>query len=110
MMRHVLFLLAVVGAIAACHAMEPSNKAIDVCMKKCNDRASRQCSEHECERGCEFVLDRILEREADHVVTCVSRQSRRCADVVWAQCAATVGPHADGGPPGPPPPQEDWEQ
>ena len=36
----------------------------------------------------------------------MARASRRCGDVVWAECAAKVGVHADGGPPAlsPPPP------
>jgi hypothetical protein len=56
-----------------------------------------------------MILDRIIERETHHVIACVARQTRRCADVVWAECAANIGAHADGGPPGPPPPADDWE-
>jgi hypothetical protein len=41
------------------------------------------------------------------VIACVATRDRHCSDVVWAECAALVGPHADGGPPGPPPPVEE---
>jgi hypothetical protein len=113
MTARVLFALALVTFVAsaagACKAVEPTNRPIDGCVKKCTQHASRQCSEGECERGCEMILDRIVEREGNHVIACVARQARRCADVVWAECAANVGSHADGGPPGPPPPAEDWE-
>jgi hypothetical protein len=103
-------LLAIPLALAgACRAVEPTNKPVDSCVRSCEARASRQCSSSECERGCEFILDRLVEKEADTVVACVARLPRRCSDVVWADCAAHVGPHVDGGPPGPSPPAEDWE-
>ena len=101
-----ILLLVVSGS---CKAVEPTNKPIETCKRSCNSRASRQCSDNDCERGCEMILDRIIEREADHVINCVGRQSRKCGDVVWAECAAMIGPHADGGPPPPSPPPEDWE-
>jgi hypothetical protein len=107
--RTLISLFAVLSTIAACRAMEPSNKAIDGCIKRCTERASRNCSEGECERGCEMILDRIIERESHHIIACVARLPRRCADVVWAECAANIGAHSDGGPPGPPPPADDWE-
>jgi hypothetical protein len=96
--------------VAACgRATEPANKPIDGCVRACVARASRSCSEEECARGCEFSLDRILEKEQDSVVACVARTPRRCGDVVWADCAARIGVHADGGPPAPPSqlPEED---
>lgn len=102
--------LVLVGAallVMACRAMEPSNKPIDACMKSCTTRASRECSEAECARGCEFILDRLVEREMNNVIACVARTPRRCTDVVWADCAVHIGVHADGGPPAPPPPAED---
>ena len=43
------------------------------------------------------------------VIACVARNPRRCTDVVWADCAARIGPHADGGPPAPPPPPDEYE-
>ena len=57
--------------------------------------------------GCEFILDRLLEKEGDNVIACVARRSRRCSVVVWADCAAHVGPHADGGPAAPVPLEEE---
>ncbi len=103
----VLGLVLLVCGTSACRALEPSNKPIDTCVQACNARASRQCSEAECARGCEFILDRLVEKEMGNVVACVARASRRCADVVWAECAAHIGVHADGGPPQPPPPVEE---
>jgi hypothetical protein len=54
-----------------------------------------------------MILDRIIERESDHVIACVASRARRCTDVVWADCASHIGVHADGGPPGPPPPPDE---
>lgn len=108
-----LFLLSLVcggvSLLACAKAMDPPMKPIETCKRSCWAKAGRQCSIEKCERGCEMILDRILEREGEHVISCVGRQSRGCGDVVWAECAAHIGPHADGGPPGPPPPAEDWE-
>lgn len=102
-----LALVLVLGMAACGRALEPANKPIDTCVKSCNERASRQCSEAECARGCEFILDRIIEKEGDNVLACVARTPRRCTDIVWADCAAHIGDHADGGPPAPPPPQDE---
>jgi hypothetical protein len=102
-------LFSLVVLLSACRAVEPSNKPVDFCIDACEKRASKQCSSSECNRGCEFVLDRLVERETETVISCISRTPRRCTDVVWAECAASVGPHIDGGPPAPPPPNEDWE-
>jgi len=97
-----LALLGGVGIVAvACHALEPANKPIDACHASCEKRASRSCSEAECNRGCEFILDRLMEREMNNVIACVARTPRRCTDEVWADCAARIGVHADGGPPPP---------
>ena len=102
----VLAALALFGAAPACRALEPANRPLDRCRLACVAKAKQACSEDECERGCEFILDRLVEREGETVIACVAKHPRRCNDVVWADCAAWVGPHADGGPPGPPPPQE----
>jgi hypothetical protein len=93
--------------VISCRALDPPNKPIDACVASCNARASRNCSEAECGRGCEFILDRLVEKEMNNVIACVARTPRRCTDVVWADCAAHIGVHADGGPPAPPPPSED---
>lgn len=98
---------ALVASAGCGRAFEPSNRPVDTCIKSCNAKASRQCSESECERGCEFILDRLVEKEGENVLACVIRAPRRCSDVVWADCAARIGVHADGGPPPPPPPRDD---
>jgi hypothetical protein len=102
-------LVALLFVLVGCKTSEPSGQPVETCTRSCEARASRQCSSDECVRGCEFILDRIVEREADKVISCVAKAPRRCADVVWAECAASIGPHLDGGPPAPTPPPEDWE-
>lgn len=94
-------------AASACRVYEPANRPLDRCRHSCEKKASRQCSEAACERGCEMILDRIIERESENVLACVAASPRKCSDVVFADCAARVGAHADGGPPGPPPPVEE---
>jgi hypothetical protein len=108
--RKSLVFVAAIASLGACRAVEPTNKPVDTCERSCEARASRQCSTSECERGCEFILDRLVEKETDNVIACVSRGPRRCSDVVWAECAASIGPHLDGGPPAPPPPPDDWSE
>jgi hypothetical protein len=98
---------ALAPSTSGCRALQPSNRPVDACVQRCKTQASRQCSEAECERGCEFILDRLVERETNNVLACVVRTPRRCTDVVWADCAVRIGVHADGGPPAPPPPSED---
>jgi hypothetical protein len=101
------FAVVAVLGIACGRTFEPSNKPVDGCIRICNARASHSCSESECQRGCEFILDRILEKEGENVIACVARRPRRCTDVVWADCATRIGVHADGGPPPPGPPAEE---
>jgi hypothetical protein len=98
-----------VSAAASCRIYEPPNKPVDSCRISCREKAKAECSEEECERGCEFILDRLAEREGETVIKCVASRRRRCADVIWADCAAKIGPHIDGGPPGyvPQPPEEE---
>jgi hypothetical protein len=73
------------------------------CQKRCMARAQGRCNEAECNRGCHFVLDRLLERQGDSVIACVAeaRMDKSCEDRAWAGCAARIGVHADGGPPVP---------
>ena len=69
-------------------------------MKACNDRAHYRCTENECARGCRMSLDRLVEKEGDHVIQCVAAaKNQRCDDTTWAECSARIGVHADGGPP-----------
>jgi hypothetical protein len=98
------FLASVTLAVAGCPAAARPPHPIEQCAEACHKKAAAVCSEAECARGCELVLDRIVERESAHVVACVARSRRRCTDMAWAECAARVGPHADGGPPALPPP------
>ena len=98
--------VALFGAGPACRALEPANRPLDRCRASCLAKTKQSCSEDECERGCEFIIDRLVEREGENVVACVAKHPRRCNDVVWADCATHVGPHADGGPPGPTRPAE----
>jgi hypothetical protein len=108
--RHAVLLVLVLAGVRgtfACRVFEPSNRPIDACRRSCAKKAARQCDEAQCDRGCEFILDRLVEHEGERVIACVAASPRRCTDVVWADCAAKVGPHADGGPPGPPPPVEE---
>lgn len=94
-------------ALACQEPTAPTAGVVETCTRECEKKAARSCSERECVRGCEFVLDRLVEKEGSHVVACVAKTPRRCTDVVWADCAARIGAHADGGPPAPPPPQEE---
>jgi hypothetical protein len=98
---------ALVPGLHGCRVGTPSNRPIEACMNACTARAARQCSEADCARGCELILDRLVEKEMDNVIACMARTPRRCTDVVWADCAAHVGVHADGGPPAPLPPVEE---
>jgi hypothetical protein len=111
MRRIALLLVLVVGPLSyqACRIYEPSNRPLDNCHAKCVKIANRECSDDECWRGCEFIMDRIVEREGKTVITCVANGARRCTDVVWADCASHVGYHGDGGPPGPAPPADEDE-
>ena len=76
------------------------------CTRACTRRAASHCSEDDCARGCRFVLDRLAEHEGDHVIDCVAARAGACGDELFAECAARVGEHADGGPPAPPPPDD----
>jgi len=93
----------------ACHSNSPDGRAETACVDDCHARAASRCDERECIRGCKFVLDRLLEHEGRNVVACVASGKGACDDRAWAECAATIGVHADGGPPGPPPRSEDEE-
>ena len=96
----VLFAATLFALIGACH--EPPGYPETGCNVQCKATATH-CSEADCERGCRFVLDRLVEHEGPNVVACVSKADPKqgCGDPVWADCAARVGIHADGGPPPP---------
>jgi hypothetical protein len=73
------------------------------CARACAKRVVA-CSAHECARGCNLVIDRLVENEGNRVLACMGAAPRPCDDRAWAHCATLVGPHADGGPPAPRPP------
>ena len=108
MLRRAAASFFVVFALVACKSLEPTNHPEETCQTSCASRAAKKCDEPACARGCRFILDRIIEREGDRVIACVARQPGGCGDPVWADCAARVGWLADGGPPAPPPPKEEW--
>jgi len=94
------------SACAPGGAAGPQGRAEATCQAECARGAGKTCDEHGCDRGCRFILDRLVERKGPHVIACVAR-ARACDDEAWADCAARVGPHADGGPPAPAPAEEE---
>ncbi len=76
------------------------------CNEVCEKKASH-CTQKDCSRGCNLVLDRLAEKEGASVVACVAKSTPKCDDRAWAACAARIGEHADGGPPAPPPPSDE---
>ena len=92
-----------------CNVRDPPRGPEQVCADACASRAER-CSRAECSRGCNLVLDRLVEHEGGHVIACVARGRGACDDRAWARCATRVGPHADGGPPAPPPPSDVFDE
>lgn len=93
-----LFFVSIV-ALAGC-PMEPHDRPDVKCADACEKRIVG-CTSHQCERGCAFVLDRLVEHEQDTVLACVEKGTK-CDDPAWADCASKVGAHVDGGPPVPP--------
>ena len=96
-------------AAFACTVESPPRGPEATCVKACAARAGA-CTASECARGCNLVLDRLVEREGDNVIGCMAHRRPPCDDRAWAHCAARIGPHADGGPPPPPPPPDDFEE
>lgn len=90
------------GFVVACAEMHSPPRPDDSCAATCKQRVPR-CEATECSRGCTLALDRLIEREGESVLACVARSTAACDDWLWADCAARVGPHADGGPPPPVP-------
>jgi hypothetical protein len=97
-----LALSGVVLAVAACQADAPPRGPEETCAKACAAQANAHCNRQACGRGCNLVIDRLAEHEGETVLRCVA-SAQACDDRTWARCAARVGPHADGGPPAPPP-------
>ncbi len=105
-----LFLAVLLGS-AGCRAEDPPGTPEATCVKACGTRASAKCTDVECRRGCRISLDRMIEREGSRVLSCVaSAKNRKCDELTWADCTASIGVHADGGPPAPPPGKEDFDE
>jgi hypothetical protein len=92
-------LLVVVFALACAGSRAPE-RPDEACAAACEQRIPR-CGATECTRGCQLALDRLVENEREPVLACVGRSAAPCDDWLWAECAARVGPHVDGGPPAP---------
>ncbi len=106
-----LLALALLFALAACRAADPPTRPEGLCVQACGERAKAKCTDTECRRGCRLSLDRLLEKEGDRVLACVAEtKNGRCDDFAWASCATRVGVHADGGPPGPAPGKDDFDE
>ncbi len=86
----------------ACHPTDATPGAEERCTARCIDKAPK-CAPDSCERGCRFVLDRLVEHEGATVLACVAKSTHEqcAADSTWARCAVELGPYADGGPPPP---------
>ncbi|MGH7282648.1 MAG: hypothetical protein ACRELY_14065 [Polyangiaceae bacterium] len=96
-----LTLLLAFFSIGCPSAIAPEGKHESACYEDCRARA-KSCDDDACAHGCRFILDRLVEREGKNVVTCMA-STNACDDPTWADCAAKIGVHADGGPPAPPP-------
>jgi hypothetical protein len=101
-----LFTLGLGLVLGACHPASPARGVEASCAEACGSRAPR-CGEVACARGCNLVIDRLVEREGDKVIACVAGAGASCDDRTWARCAARIGPHVDGGPPPPARPSDD---
>jgi hypothetical protein len=96
--------VALIAIAIGCQAQSPPRGPEEACVKACSIKMT-QCSPHQCGRGCNLVIDRLLEHEGGAVLACIERQ-KTCDDRAWSRCATFLGPHADGGPPPPPPPKD----
>jgi hypothetical protein len=103
--RRVTLAITLLFAAGACNSTSPPSGPEATCAQACEARAPG-CKSLECGRGCNLVLDRLAEGEGDRIIACVAKTASACNDRAWAHCAARVGPHADGGPPAPPPPSD----
>ncbi len=99
-----LLVLSALATSLACRAVSPTGRPEEACQISCHER-DKNCKEAECERGCLFVLDRLVNLEGNRIIDCVAKR-KLCDDRSWAECAARTGPFTDGGPPGPPPPDD----
>ncbi len=100
MKRSAVSLAVALGVLGACEGARSPARSEDACALACEQRIPR-CGPAACARGCTLALDRLLEHEGETVVACVAASRSACDDWLWAECAAKVGPHLDGGPPPP---------
>ncbi|MEO8878436.1 MAG: hypothetical protein ABI461_22790 [Polyangiaceae bacterium] len=105
-MKLAVWLVLSAAILVGCPGNSPQGKPETVCFDDCMAHASKHCDDAACVRGCRFILDRLVEHEGHNVVACVA-SAAACDDPVWADCAAKIGPHADGGPPEPSAPKVD---
>ena len=54
-------------------AVAPPRGPEQTCERVCEARASAVCTPHQCWRGCNLTLDRMVEHEGDTVIACVAR-------------------------------------
>lgn len=88
--------LFVAGFLVGCRETAAPPGPELACVEACK-REMGHCDHMRCGRGCNLVLDRLVERERPQVFTCVSR-AKSCDDSAWAECATHVGNYVDGGP------------
>jgi hypothetical protein len=119
-LRSLLLLALLAPAAASCAALEPPlpvftprNEPLARCEEQCVHDAGKVCSAKQCERGCAFVLDRLVEGVGPKVIGCVAGQKaaeQGCSDRVFAECAARVDRLTDGGPAAPKPREDDDDE
>jgi hypothetical protein len=100
-MKALVWMVAVAVALPLLGCPESNDRPVVACADECKVQLSTTCKPHDCERGCAFVLDRLVEHEQATVLDCM-KPKKACDDDTWAQCAVRVGPHVDGGPGVPP--------
>ncbi|HLK41219.1 MAG TPA: hypothetical protein VKU41_30920 [Polyangiaceae bacterium] len=70
--RAIVSVLAASVLSSACGVESPPTGPEETCVRACRTTAA-QCSRDDCARGCELVLDRLVQHEGDHVLACVGQ-------------------------------------
>ncbi len=86
----------VFGLLSACREIAAPPGPELACVEACQN-AIDHCNNNGCGRGCNLVLDRLVERERAQVFACVSA-AKTCSDSTWAACGTHIGNYVDGGP------------
>ncbi|MCL2450918.1 MAG: hypothetical protein FWD17_18395, partial [Polyangiaceae bacterium] len=71
------------------HADAPAGGPEASCVADCAARA-RGCSRKQCVRGCNLVIDRLVERQGTAIIACVATARANggaCDDRAFARCA-----------------------